>query len=705
MRKNYVILFLTLFVGINVFSQTTYFWRSEATSGDWNVSTNWWDGSTTNVPAGNEIISFDNNVQTSMTNNLASTSRYRIFFTSSATTSRTIGGSTTNTFFDFSSNNQKIENNSSATHTINFPFNVGNNVMEINPVDGSLTFGGDIGNGGFNILVFGNNGHTLTFNGILSGSGNLSIEENSTVVMNAAATMSGTTTVKAGTLQLNASMASSDITVNSGATLQISEDATISSLTVDAGGIVIVDAGKELNISGNLSNSGSSFTVNSGSSLRVGGTSSGDITYNRNLATTNWYLVGIPVEGETIEDLISNNSFASGTGSNIGLAPYDNSQATAADRWDYQTAASTGSLTSGGGYSVKLASSGDITFTGAVEVDDVPVSITSGAGNAFNLLGNPYASFVAANSNADGSNNLLTINTSDLTENTLWFWDQGTSSYDQINQASAAFYVAPGQGFFVESTGSNTFDFTEAMQSHQSSDSFQRSTNTRPEILLVMTDGTMVRDADIFYIDGTTTGFDNGFDSSIFGGASNAFAIYTHLVSDSAGQKLGIQSLPDGNFENMIIPVGINATSGMDITISANAFNMPSGINVYLEDKNDGSFTLLDSSSSFSTTLDSDLNGIGRFYLHTNTQPLSVDEVDLNNLSIYPNDNNELRIIGIQNGTAQVRMYNILGKQVLNTSFEGTGANNIPLPNVRTGIYIVQLETETGKVNKKVIIE
>jgi hypothetical protein len=220
-----------------------------------------------------------------------------------------------------------------------------------------------------------------------------------------------------------------------------------------------------------------------------------------------------------------------------------------------------------------------------------------------------------------------------------------------------------------------------------------------------MSNGTDTRDADIFYIDGTTTGFDNGFDSSIFSGVGNSFAIYTQAVANGTGKNLGIQSLPIDNFENMIIPVGINATSGMDITISANAINLPAGINVYLEDKNDGSFTLLDSSSSFSTTLDSDLNGIGRFYLHTNTQPLSVDEINLNNLSIYPNDNNELRIIGIQNGTAQVRMYNILGKQVLNTSFEGTGANNIPLPNVRTGIYIVQLETETGKVNKKVIIE
>jgi hypothetical protein len=451
-----------------------------------------------------------------------------------------------------------------------------------------------------------------------------------------------------------------------------------------------------------------SATINSGASLIAQSTFSGTITYNRNLGTTNWYLVGAPVAGETIEDMISNNTFDTGSSSNIGWAPYDNSQAAAADRWDYQTAASTGSLTSGGGYSVKLASAGTLAFTGTMETANVGVSITDGTGsggNAFNLVGNPFPSYMAANTNADGTNNLLTINTASLTEETLWLWDQGTGTYDQFNQASSAFYIAPGQGFFVESTGSNTFNFTEAMQSHQGSDSFQRTTNNRPEINLVMTDETDTRDTDILYIDGTTTGFDNGFDSSIFSGVGNSFAIYTHAVADGNGRNLGIQSLPNDNFENMVIPVGINATSGTQITISAGIFNLPAGIKVFLEDKSDNSFTELNSSSDFTTTLNADLNGIGRFYLHTKSQVLSVDEINADNISIYTSDANNLRIVGIQNGTAQVSIYNILGKEVVRTSFEGNGLNDVALPSLRTGVYIVQLATETGTLNKKVIIE
>jgi hypothetical protein len=244
------------------------------------------------------------------------------------------------------------------------------------------------------------------------------------------------------------------------------------------------------------------------------------------------------------------------------------------------------------------------------------------------------------------------------------------------------------------------------MQSHQSSDTFQRTNNNRPEINLVMTDGTNVKDVDIFYIDGMTTGFDNGYDSSIFGGLNTSFAIYTQAVANGEGRNLGIQSLPnDGDFENMVIPVGMKASSGDEITISATSLNLPDGINVYLEDKNDNSFTLLDASSNFVTTLTEDADGIGRFYLHTRNQPLSTDDFNLDNISIYKSDENNLRIVGIQNGTAQVRLYNILGKQVVNTMFEGNGVNDVTLPSLRTGVYIIQLETETGKLNKKVIIE
>ena len=442
-----------------------------------------------------------------------------------------------------------------------------------------------------------------------------------------------------------------------------------------------------------------SVNLASGTSLIAQNTFAGSLTYTRNLTTNNWYLASSPVAGETLEDFIANNSFATGSGSNIGLAPYVND----GTAWDYQTTAISGTIVSGSGYSVKLASPGDLTFTGTLPVTDVDVTITTNT-NGFNLIGNPYPSYLSGNTSADGTHNLISVNTASLTEATIWLWNQATNSYDTFNLASSSLFISPAQGFFVSSNGSNTFSFTEAMQSHQS-DSFQRTTNNRPEINLMLSNGTDTTDTEIFYIEGTTTGWDNGYDSSIFGGTANSFAIYTHLVSDSEGQDLGIQSLPDTDFESMIIPVGINAVSGTEITISVATQNLPEDIDVYLEDKEDGSFTLLESDANYTTTLSAALNGIGRYYLHTSAQVLGTNDLVHANISLYMTNNNTLRIVGVQNGAAKVRVYNMLGKQVHTTSFQGNGMNEVLLPKVAKGVYLIQLETEIGVLNKKIFIE
>ena len=449
-------------------------------------------------------------------------------------------------------------------------------------------------------------------------------------------------------------------------------------------------------------NESDGLNINSGGSLIVSGTSSGNITYNRNIPTTNWYLVSSPVVGQDIDAFVSAEGLASGTGSNVGLSDYNN----ATPGWTYYQngASGTGSFGSGIGKSIKLASTGDVSFTGTINTLDVTVAMTSNS-NGFNLVGNPYPSYVAGNENADGTNNILTINSANLTENTLWFWNQSTGSYNQINQASTAFQIAPAQGFFVSATGSVNLSITEAMQSHQGTDSFQRLT-TRPEIVLTLSNGTAIRNADIYYIEGTTTGWDNGYDSSIFGGVANEFTIYTHAVANGNGRNLGIQSLPPNNYENMVVPVGINAEAGTSISIDAATNNFPSGINIYLEDKQDNSFTLLEADANFSFTPENNLSGIGRFYLHTTSGVLSADDFDINkNISIYTSSNDNLRIVGVQNGTATVRLYNILGKEMLKSSFEGSGVNDIKVNAIPVGIYIVKLTTENGTLNRKIIIQ
>ena len=486
------------------------------------------------------------------------------------------------------------------------------------------------------------------------------------------------------------------------------ETTNISNLTIEIFATLSVSEGSSLSISGDYKNSGGTLTLKTGASMTVDGNSTGDITYTRSIGTTNWYLISSPVTGQDIDAFASASNLATGTQlNNMGLGDYNNST----NDWSYYQSGASGSgvFASGDARAIKLASAGDISFTGNIDVDDSGVGIAmTTSTNGYNLIGNPYPSYIAANNSGNATNNILKVNDTDndyLTESTIWFFNQSTLSYDQINHASSAMHIAPGQGFFVSSNGSNSFSFTEAMQSNQSSDTFQRL-SPRPEIELTLSDGSLIRNTDIFYIEGTTTGFDNGYDSTLFGGSTHSFEIYTHLVSDSQGQDFGIQSLPDNNFEDTVIPVGVNAVSGTDITISALASNLPAGISLFLEDKTDDSFTLLDEESNYSTTLESDAQGIGRYYLHTTSQSLDAASVALNNnISVYKSSGNNLRIVGVQSGMANIYLYNTIGKQVLKTSFMGSGVNDIELPELSRGVYIVKLSTLNGVFNKKIIID
>jgi hypothetical protein len=83
---------------------------------------------------------------------------------------------------------------------------------------------------------------------------------------------------------------------------------------------------------------------------------------------------------------------------------------------------------------------------------------------------------------------------------------------------------------------------------------------------------------------------------------------------------------------------------------------------------------------------------------------LSIADATLDNVSVFT-VHNSLRIVGLQQGKASVKLFNILGKQVLNAAFESNGMKYISLPRLTKGIYIVQLETAEGTLKKKIILE
>ncbi len=455
-----------------------------------------------------------------------------------------------------------------------------------------------------------------------------------------------------------------------------------------------------------------SATINSGATLIATNTFTGNVTYNRTLANAGqWYYMSSPVIDENYNNTwVTDNSIPSSTQDvdNRGISWYDNSSsdtdsdgASTADSatgfWRYMEEGTSTPFAVGRGYGIIRSGAGNVSFTGAgIYTSDQTFLLTQGVNN-FNLIGNPFTAFVTLGT-------FYTANSANI-DTDFYFWNG--SSYTTITSgADPTYEIAPGQGFFVEATSAANVTFEIADASHQSTDTFQKTANTRPEINVTAKEDTKESFARFLYIDGTTKGYDKGYDGKLFGGVSHSFVIYSDLI-ESDGKKYQSQSLPNLDYENMVIPIGVIVEANKEISFSAEALNLPADINVYLEDRLTNTFTRLDeANSSYKISSDVALDGIGRFYLHTkNSSSLSVDTVNMDNISIYKTTNSNLRIAGISQGKASIKLYSILGKQVFEDSFTSNGVQNITIPALSSGIYIVQLETETGSLNKKITLE
>jgi hypothetical protein len=461
--------------------------------------------------------------------------------------------------------------------------------------------------------------------------------------------------------------------------------------------------------------SGATLTVESEGSLIVNTTSSGDVTYNLTVNDTNWHLLASPVIAETYNtawvdaNLIDNTTRK--VGINIGIAAYNNTSDSDGD-WVYAEDTDTGTFNSGQGYSIKRDATGsDISFTGTIQTasfsDAISANDIGGANeNRWTLIGNPYPSYISITS-------LLTLsaNATALEDNreAIYVFDNnkvGGAGYS----ATTTGYIRPGQGFFVNSNSASTsLTINRDMLSHQTAVTLYKNTDLNTSINLMISDGINSKSTEINYVEGTTTGLDPRFDIGTFNGVSSAtaFNIYSQLVTNNLGVDFAKQSLPDANYENMIIPIGVSAVKGKEITFSVKSLNLPDGLKIFLEDRANNTFIHLDKTdASYKVTLSENIHGIGRFYMHTSSKSvLNTDSSILESVRVYKLDNTTLRVVGVSQGNTSVKLFSLLGKEIISTSFISKGVKDISLPKLATGIYIVQLETEKGKLNKKIIIE
>ena len=125
---------------------------------------------------------------------------------------------------------------------------------------------------------------------------------------------------------------------------------------------------------------------------------------------------------------------------------------------------------------------------------------------------------------------------------------------------------------------------------------------------------------------------------------------------------------------------------------------------MFLEDKQTSAFARLDEvNSEYTVTLSEGLNGIGRFYVHTSASVLEVSNEDLLAISMH-SSNKKIYFSGLPLGQTKVKVYDVLGKIVLEKSITAT-TKFISADNLNSGnVYIVRLSSEKGKMDKKIIL-
>ena len=503
-------------------------------------------------------------------------------------------------------------------------------------------------------------------------------------------------------------------------------------ITVASGKSFTIEKTGAVTMSGNFSNAGT-FTLNSDSnefsSIIIGGSVTGNISYNRyvnSVGTNEWDLIGAPVEGQSINSFVTANaSTLASNGDAYAIGYYDNYW----NEWENYTTSSNwypfdGNFLLGMGFQMATISGGTLKFTGAPAATNKTQPIVDfsvgegegeggGEGTRWNLVANPFPSYIHANTNADSSHNFLTVNSDKLNDSyeAIYGYDADGSGYTVYNNTSAALRLAPGQAFMVASDNAenDTISFTTAMRTTTGGDDLivGRDPIDSFELVLKLYEGDSEIDHTKFYFgDGLSLNLDPGYDAGHF---NQGASLMSRLVEEDEGVGLVINAMGLESVNDVVAPLELNIEAGNNFRISIGTFNIDTAINVYLEDNVQETMTLLND-QDFELTAENELSGVGRFFIHLTETLLSIDDkIETNYLNVFKADvNNFITVEGLanqSNGT-KLRLYTIRGKEVTFTTLNNTNnKQTISTQGLSTGIYIVKLESGNILLTKKLFIK
>ncbi|MEA3444882.1 MAG: T9SS type A sorting domain-containing protein, partial [Bacteroidota bacterium] len=325
----------------------------------------------------------------------------------------------------------------------------------------------------------------------------------------------------------------------------------------------------------------------------------------------------------------------------------------------------------------------------------------------WNLVGNPFPASLAANDNADADNNFLKDNATALDDSyeAIYYWD--SNDYISINQASAASYISPIQGFFVKAaTNGAQLEFNTEIQKHGSATFYKSGSNISRFTIGITGPENDYNETMIAFIDGKSKGLDPGYDSRKLKANPN-ISLYSILVDDDGGDYV-IQSLPY-YADNQTVKLGLDAwETGIYQFGNINSENLLNQ-NVFLEDKTENTFVNLSINPQYSFLISLPGSYKDRFVLHFGSIITDAGELKKpgKEITVF-SDGNEIFIqnAGNNNYFGDVVIFNLAGQKLSSLKVSIFAGSSLSFPaNLSAGLYLLHFISDEISITEKIILK
>ncbi|NPA35514.1 MAG: hypothetical protein GXO47_01575, partial [Chlorobi bacterium] len=477
----------------------------------------------------------------------------------------------------------------------------------------------------------------------------------------------------------------------------------INGISIESGALT-VRPGSEFTITGDIITTGDTAvliienTVDNPASVKFDGGKSDTVVIKWTYPAGQYWYIGHPVQG------IKYSDFYDATGGSFNLYKYTGSAWSQISDANYDFDANPVE-----GYAFKNTTGSDVTvsFTGILHNESYSSSI-----NGWNLIANPYASYIdVEDMGFDYGNSLTTVWTTTNRQGSTQY-----ATYDidsDLGSLGGTNYIAPGQAIWLRNYSDGTFNIATTTQVHAPSSLTQEESQLKGALVYEPSDVLRLT-------------FDNGnaYDEVVL--AFRSYGTVNEITNYDSEKRFGSTSIPNvyalkgdrktvisvypETMDNDTVHIGYKYDSSNMLTIKAtNIQDFTTLQDVYLYDKKENVEVNLRETPEYTFTAVSG-EEVDRFELYFTHVATGFENSIKNSalsgdIQIYGTGNNAIvkvssEILASANGDGVIRVYSSVGsllKEIKLTDIKST----IRLP-AHHGIYIIEVHAgdnvKTGKV-------